>query len=54
MSNSKDTDDLSQAAAALLQDPVQLRKFSERVLELMQEDLRNQRDRTGYPPRSYR
>jgi hypothetical protein len=49
-----DQEVLSQAAAAIVKDPVLLRKLSDRVFELMQEDLRNQRDRAGYSQRAYR
>jgi hypothetical protein len=45
---------LSQAAAAILKDPVLLRKLGNRVFELMQEDIQNQRDRLGYSRRNGR
>lgn len=55
MSNqSVDQAALSEAAAAILKDPVLLRKLGDRVFELMQEDVRNQRDRWGYSRRTGR
>lgn len=47
MTDQLDPTVLSQAAAALLKDPVLLRKLGDRVFELLQEDVRNQRDRLG-------
>jgi len=45
---------LSQAAQQVLQDPILLRQLCDRVYELLQEDVRNQRDREGYTPRRLR
>jgi len=54
MTDPSDPSQLSQAAAAILKDPVLLRKLGDRVFELLQEDVRNQRDRLGYSRRTGR
>ncbi|WP_017741803.1 hypothetical protein [Scytonema hofmannii] len=38
---------LSQLAEQVLQNPILLRKLSEKVYELMLADIQNQRDRSG-------
>jgi hypothetical protein len=43
---------LSTLADKVLNDPILLRKLGDRIYEIMQEDIRNQRDRTGYFKRS--
>ncbi|HBL62604.1 MAG TPA: hypothetical protein DDZ80_30750, partial [Cyanobacteria bacterium UBA8803] len=40
------TNNLLKLAAKVLKDPLLMRKLSDRVYHLMQEDLRNQRERT--------
>lgn len=42
-----DRQKLTQLCETLLQDPISLQKVSDRVYELLQEDVRNQRDRSG-------
>ncbi|NEQ32275.1 MAG: hypothetical protein F6K04_14950 [Leptolyngbya sp. SIO4C5] len=44
---------LSKLAETILQDPILLRKLGDRIFELMQEDIRNQRDRAGYSRRRF-
>ena len=39
---------LSAIAARMLDDPLQVRQLTERVYQLMQDDLRLQRERQGY------
>ncbi|MEO1128067.1 MAG: hypothetical protein AAFX95_28870 [Cyanobacteria bacterium J06639_16] len=39
---------LSQIAALMLDDPLQVQRLTERVYQLMQDDLRLQRERQGY------
>ncbi|HEY9850971.1 MAG TPA: hypothetical protein V6D28_15995 [Leptolyngbyaceae cyanobacterium] len=41
----KPKDEISQLAEKVMLDPLLLRKLSEKVYELMQEDIRVQRDR---------
>ncbi len=41
------SDQLAQVAQKVLDDPVLLRKLSDRVYELMQEELLNQQERQG-------
>jgi hypothetical protein len=43
----------SKLAEQVLQDPILLRKLSDRVYELMVEEIRNHRDRIGYTRRLY-
>lgn len=38
---------ISKAASAVLQNPLRMRLLSDRVYELMQEDLRRQQERSG-------
>lgn len=54
MTDPSDSSQLPQAAATILKDPVLLRKLGDRVFELFQEDVRNQRDRLGYSRRTGR
>lgn len=46
-----DLKQLSKLADSALGDPIVLHKLCERILELMREDIRNQRDRDGYSRR---
>lgn len=39
---------LSNLAKSAIQDPIVLEKLCERILKLIQEDIRTERDRTGY------
>lgn len=49
LSHSEEMVMLSQLAAQLLQDPLAMKQFSDRVVELLQQDLRQQRERSqGY------
>lgn len=49
VSNSNDLAQLSGLAAQLLQDPLAMQRLSDRVLELLQQDMRLQRERNrGY------
>ncbi|NJL20942.1 MAG: hypothetical protein HC895_09185 [Leptolyngbyaceae cyanobacterium SM1_3_5] len=43
-----DVEQLNKLAEQLLNDPILLRQLSDRVYQLMAEELRNQRDRSGY------
>jgi hypothetical protein len=43
----KKKDEMAQLIDKVLVDPILMRKLSDRVYELMLEDLRNTRDRTG-------
>lgn len=43
----EDLAQLADAAGKVLQDPLRLRLLSDRVYELMQEDLRRQQERSG-------
>ena len=45
--NKEDLAQLSNAAGKVLQDPLMLRLLSDRVYELMLEDLRRQQERSG-------
>lgn len=45
--NVSEKDELAQLIDKVILDPILLRKLSDRVYELMLEDLRNTRDRTG-------
>lgn len=54
MTDKIDPQQLSQAAEAILQDPLLLRQLGDRIIELLQDDVRNQRDRTGYSRRTCR
>lgn len=40
-------ENISKLAEQVLKNPISLRKLCDRVYQLMQEDLRNQRDRAG-------
>ena len=42
-----DTQQLAQLCEAIVRDPISLQKISDRVYELLQEEIRNQRDRAG-------
>lgn len=46
-----DRSKIDRIAKQILDDPILLRKLSDRVYELMLEDWRNQRDRSSYPRR---
>ena len=43
----KEHDQVSQLARQILDDAILLRRLSDRVYELMREEVRNQRDRLG-------
>ena len=43
-----DLEQMNKLSEKILNDPVLLRQLSDRVYELMREELRNQRDRLGY------
>jgi hypothetical protein len=45
--NVKKKDEMAQLIDKVLVDPILMRKLSDRVYELMLEDLRNTRDRAG-------
>ena len=45
--NATKKDEIAQLIDKVIFDPILLRKLGDRVYELMIEDLRNQRDRTG-------
>ena len=45
--------DVSKLADKVLHNPLLLRMLTDRVYELMIEDLRNQRDRSSYSRRSF-
>jgi hypothetical protein len=45
--NTTKKDEIAQLIDRVILDPILLRKLSDRVYELMLEDLRNTRDRTG-------
>lgn len=44
---------ITKLAEQILRDPILLRKLSDRIYELMAEDIRNQRDRLGNWKRSF-
>jgi len=49
-----DPKQLAVQAERILNDPILLRKLGDRVYKLLQEDIRNQCDRTGHYRRTYR
>lgn len=44
----RDLEQLCQIAAQLLEDPLAVRQLSDRVLELLQQDLNRQHERSGH------
>ncbi len=45
---------LARLCETILKDPIALRRVRDRTYELLQEDIRNQRDRSGYARRRLR
>ena len=43
----QDFEAISQAASKILENPLEVRQLAERIYQLMQEDVRLQRDRSG-------
>lgn len=43
-----DTEQINKIAEQILNDPILLQQLSDRVYQLMSEELQNQRDRSGY------
>ena len=50
-SQNADTELIAKLCEVVLKNPVVLRTVSDRVYALLQEDIRNQGDRTGHSPR---
>ncbi|MBD1867180.1 hypothetical protein H6F95_07655 [Cyanobacteria bacterium FACHB-471] len=49
----QDSEEVSKLAKQVLRDPVLLQKLSDRVYEIMLQDLRNQRDRCPFSRRLF-
>ncbi len=46
-----DIEQLSKLAESAIGDPILLRKLCDRLVDMMREDMRNQKDRSGYSRR---